>query len=102
MTVSGWDAIVIDPRDDVAVLLRDVVAGTSVRIRVDGILETVMATDMVALGHKIARRPISAGAHVHKYGESIASASVDIAAGQHVHVHNIASNRARKREGSAR
>lgn len=102
MTASGWDAIVIHPRDDVAVLLRDVVAGTSVRIRVDGALETVLATDKVALGHKIARRPIPAGAHVHKYGESIASAAVDIAAGQHVHVHNIASNRARKQEDDGR
>ena len=70
MTVSGWDAIAIDPRDDVAVLLRDVVAGTSVRVRVDGGLETVVATDMVALGHKIARRPISAGAHVSDAADS--------------------------------
>jgi altronate dehydratase len=102
MTASGWDAIAIDPRDDVAVLLRDVVAGSDVRVRVDGALETVTALDPIALGHKIARRPIPAGSHVRKYGESIASASVDIAAGQHVHVHNVASTRARKREGNGR
>jgi altronate dehydratase len=102
MTEAGWDAIAIDPRDDVAVLLRDVLAGTAVRVRVDGALETVLATDVIALGHKIARRHIKAGAHVRKYGESIASATVDISAGQHVHVHNVASNRARKREGSGR
>ena len=102
MTEAGWDAIAIDPRDDVAVLLRDVLAGTAVRVRVDGTLETVLAADVIALGHKIARRHIPAGAHVRKYGESIASASVDIAVGQHVHVHNITSNRARKQEGSGR
>lgn len=102
MTEDGWDAIAIDPRDDVAVLLRDVLAGTAVRVRVDGALETVVAADVIALGHKIARHDIKAGAHVRKYGESIASASIDIAVGQHVHVHNIASNRARKREGSGR
>jgi hypothetical protein len=54
------------------------------------------------LGHKIARRPIPAGAHVRKYGHPIASATADIATGRHVHVHNVASNRARKQQGTAR
>lgn len=102
MKEAGWDAIAIDPRDEVAVLLRDVSAGTAVRVRVDGALETVVAADGIALGHKIARRDIKAGAYVRKYGESIASASIDISVGQHVHVHNIVSNRARRREGSGR
>src|SRR5690242_7705224 len=42
------------------------------------------------MGHKIATRPISAGATVRKYGQVIGAATADIAPGQHVHVHNLA------------
>lgn len=46
----------------------------------------------VTLGHKIARRAIPKGEKVLKYGVSIGSASVDIAEGEHVHVHNMQSD----------
>jgi hypothetical protein len=46
----------------------------------------------VGLGHKIARRAIAAGEKVLKYGAPIGSAMRDIAAGQHVHVHNMQSD----------
>jgi predicted RecA/RadA family phage recombinase len=93
---EAWAAIAIDPRDSVAVLLRDIAAGESVAVRVAGAVETLVATQPVALGHKIARHALKAGAPVLKYGETIATATRDIATGEHVHVHNVASNRARK------
>ncbi len=97
MTVSAtWNAIAIDPRDSVAVVLRDIAAGETVTVRVDGRNETLVAVDAVALGHKIARGATGKGAPVLKYGETFASATRDIAVGQHVHVHNVTSNRARK------
>ena len=43
-------------------------------------------------GHKYARVAISAGAAVIKYGMPIGHAVVDIAPGEHVHVHNLATN----------
>jgi (2R)-sulfolactate sulfo-lyase subunit alpha len=46
----------------------------------------------VALGHKLARAPISKGDKVYKYGGPIGSATRDIAAGAHVHVHNLQSD----------
>lgn len=46
----------------------------------------------VGLGHKIARRAIAAGEKVVKYGAPIGSATRAIAAGQHVHVHNMKSD----------
>jgi altronate dehydratase small subunit len=95
VTPGAWDAIAIDPRDDVAVLLRDVAAGETVRVRAGGAVEALTAAGPVALGHKIARRAIGAGSPVLKYGEIIASATAAIPAGAHVHVHNVASNRAR-------
>jgi len=97
MTAAGnWNAIAIDPRDTVAVLLRDVAKGETVSVRVEGRVETLVATDPVALGHKIARQMVKSGTPVLKYGEPIASATCDISVGQHVHVHNVVSNRAKK------
>ncbi|HWM29361.1 MAG TPA: altronate dehydratase family protein [Woeseiaceae bacterium] len=40
-------------------------------------------------GHKIATRAIAAGEIVMKYGQPIGAATRDIAAGEHVHVHNV-------------
>jgi altronate hydrolase len=72
--------------DDVVVALRDLAAGARVRTT-DG--ELAVLTD-VPRGHKLAVRPVPAGGRVHKYGQSIGRASVAIAAGEHVHVHNLA------------
>lgn len=49
----------------------------------------------IAYGHKIALLDIPAGATVLKYGLSIGSATRDIRAGDHVHTHNVESNRGR-------
>ncbi|MBL8834698.1 MAG: UxaA family hydrolase [Alphaproteobacteria bacterium] len=91
-----WDAIVIHRDDDVAVALRDLAAGETARARRDGALVAVTAAAAIPLGHKIALRPIAAGTVVRKYGEAIGAATAPIAAGDHVHVHNVASQRARR------
>jgi altronate hydrolase len=52
--------------------------------------EQVTALDNIPMGHKIAVRRIAAGEIVRKYGQVIGVASADIAAGSHVHVHNLA------------
>lgn len=73
----------LNQSDDVVVALRDVPAGTSI----PG--ENVVTTQPVPAGHKVATRNIKAGAQVHRYGQIIGFATHDIAAGQHVHVHNL-------------
>ena len=55
----------------------------------------VVAGDDIAYGHKIALMDIAQGDTVLKYGLSIGSASYDIKAGDHVHTHNVESNRGR-------
>ncbi len=95
---SSWNAIAVDPRDNVAVLLSDVAAGDEVQIRSGTANERLVAVEAVPLGHKIARRTIRNGEHVLKYGEVIASARTEISVGQHVHVHNAVSNRAKVRQ----
>lgn len=44
----------------------------------------------VPFGHKVALSAIARGAPVIKYGVVIGHATADIAAGEHVHVHNLA------------
>jgi altronate dehydratase small subunit len=94
-THGGWDALVIHPEDDVAVVLRDVRCGESLRVRRAGSLVGVAARHDIPLGHKVALRLLRKGDAVRKYGECIGVTTVDIEPGSHVHVHNMTSRRAR-------
>ena len=42
----------------------------------------------IPFGHKVARRAISQGTAVIKYGVTIGTATQEIQVGEHVHVHN--------------
>jgi len=79
-------AIRVHPSDNVAVLAGDVRAGNVVRLADGTELEAVEA---VARGSKVALIPISRGEAVIRYGEEIGRATADIAAGEHVHTHNL-------------
>jgi altronate dehydratase len=65
-------------------------------VRRGGTIERVTAVAAIALGHKLALRALAAGAVVRKYGEAIGAASAAIAPGEHVHVHNLESQRAKR------
>jgi altronate dehydratase len=90
-----WDALVVHPDDDVAVALRDLVAGSMIVVRRAGALLRVVLGQDVPLGHKLALRALAQGDVIRKYGESIGVVTADIAVGAHVHVHNMKSRRAR-------
>lgn len=82
----------IDEADNVVTNVADEIpAGTEVDVK-GTVIETV---DDIPYGHKIALRPIAEGEDVIKYGLSIGSATEDIPAGSHVHIHNVESNRGR-------
>ena len=74
----------LHPSDDVVISLDQLVSGA--RIESEGIV----VAGLVPPGHKIATRAIGAGAPVRRYGQIIGFASQAIRAGQHVHVHNLA------------
>jgi altronate hydrolase len=84
-------AIVISAADNVATALDAIASGESVRAGES----MVVAVEAIPRGHKIALRAIAAGEQVIKYGSPIGTASADIAAGAHVHTHNVASTRGR-------
>ena len=68
----------IHPDDNVAVALTDLTIGEA------------GATAAIPAAHKLAIRPVRRGATVIKYGQPIGVATTDIAAGEWVHVHNLA------------
>lgn len=83
---SFASAHLIHPDDNVAVATMDISAGANVRA---GAIE-VRADADIPRGHKIALRVIASGAPVLKYGFQIGHALTDIAPGDHVHSHNLA------------
>ena len=76
------DALRIHAADTVAVALRDLATGEQVL--------GVRLSEPVVRGHKFALVAIAAGAVVTKYGSPIGRATRAVAAGAHVHSHNLA------------
>ena len=90
------EVFVLDPKDNVATLVsEDGKPGRGLDVTVDGRREKIELQDTIPFGHKFAIRAIKAGTPVIKYGHSIGTATVDIQPGQHVHIHNLESNRGR-------
>ena len=79
-------AIRIHLADDVAVAVEPVHAGDRVEIG-DA---TITARGEIPAGHKIALRDISSGEEIRKYGFPIGRATSDIARGDWIHSHNLA------------
>ena len=78
-------ALVLRPEDDVAVVTIDLSPGAELTYQGGRLL----VRQSVPRGHKLAMRPVGTGVQVRKYGQSIGRATRDIAAGDHVHSHNL-------------
>lgn len=77
--------------DDVGVTVMDISAGSTVgTVTLDGEpVGSIQLTNDVPLSHKVAVRDIPAGKEVIEYEHPIGTATQDIPAGSHVHVHNL-------------
>ncbi|ALI57030.1 UxaA family hydrolase [Celeribacter marinus] len=75
--------IILHPRDNVAIAMADIGAGEEIGSA------GVKTLQSAKQGHKVAVAPIAAGQNVIRYGQTIGQATVDIAAGEHVHVQNL-------------
>ena len=88
-------AIIMDPKDNVATLLSDVEVNDEVQVLTGDNAKALNVQEKIQFGHKFAMEGIKRGENVLKYGEIIGQATQDIGQGQHVHVHNVESNRGR-------
>lgn len=73
--------IQLHPDDDVLIARRQLVGGTP--------LGDIAVKGLIPAGHKVARHALAAGAPVRRYNQIIGYASQAIAAGEHVHTHNL-------------
>ena len=89
---TAWDAVQIDAGDNVAVALRDL--QRTARVLGAGRVRETTLHEPISMGHKFALGDLPAGAEVVKYGAPIGVTTRSIAAGRHVHVHNLVSRRA--------
>lgn len=87
------NAMIIDPRDNVAVAIEQIAKGDTVIYVCGGKEVSLPALEDITIYHKLATRDIAKGEPVVKYGEHIGIASSDIKAGEHVHVHNVEGHR---------
>ena len=71
----------LHPNDDVLIARAQLVGGAAV--------ENITVKGLIPPGHKVATRDISAGEPVRRYNQIIGFASKPIAAGEHVHTHNL-------------
>ena len=77
------DAIRLNPADNIVIALRDLGSGS--------VVPDVAAplAGPVSRGHKIAARAVAEGENVIRYGQIIGVATRSIAAGEHIHSHNL-------------
>lgn len=87
--------LLLDARDTAAVALTPIQPGAAVEVRGESGTVRVVAETLIPFGHKIAVASMGAGDPVVKYGEVIGYATTPIRPGQHVHVHNVRSGRAK-------
>jgi len=71
----------LHPADDVLIARQQLLSGASV--------EGIPVKGLIPAGHKIATHPIAPGEPVRRYNQIIGFASKPIAAGEHVHTHNL-------------
>ena len=78
-------AVVLNPQDNVAVVLQKVTAGDHIIFGKDSLI----AKENIPIGHKICIKAIPDGSNIMKYGTEIGRANQNIAVGSWVHSHNV-------------
>ena len=82
-------ALAANSKDNVAVVVEDVVAGDQVKVEGKQKRLTIDAIETIPFGFKIALGNLPQKSDIVRYGEIIGRATVDIKKGAQVHVHNI-------------
>src|ERR1700754_1761610 len=73
----------LNPADDVVIACRDLEPAPSL------LKENVVVKERIPSAHRVATRAIAGGEPVRRYNQIIGFATQPIAAGAHVHVHNL-------------
>lgn len=87
-------AVVLHKEDNVGTLIDSARKGEACTLQGERTGGVPLAAD-IAFGHKVCIAATPAGGDILKYGQVIGRATKAIAAGEHVHVHNVESGRGR-------
>ena len=71
----------LHPADDVVIARTQLISGTAI--------EDITTKGLIPPGHKVATKALNTGDAVRRYNQIIGFASKPIAAGEHVHTHNL-------------
>jgi hypothetical protein len=93
MNRNSASAIVIDEHDNVGLAITELKAGDVVTLKNGNSEKSVTLKNDIKFLHKFALCDIKTGDKILKYGQVIGGATQAIAAGEHVHTHNIKSLR---------
>ncbi len=91
-------AIVLNPKDNVAVALTNLREGELIEVPAGDDVVKIKLINDIPLGHKVAIKEIMEGEPILKYGEIIGIATKYIRPGEHVHVHNVRGLRGRPQD----
>ncbi len=89
MNKEKHNAILIDPKDNVAVAIDNLKKGQMARVKGDNYFDEITLAQDIPFGHKLALGFIQEDEEIIKYGEVIGAAMQNIEKGEHVHEHNI-------------
>ena len=87
--------IVMHPNDNVATALADLAQHQEILVRIGNEVSKIRVKGIIPFGHKLAIRVIHKGDNIIKYGEVMGRATQVIEPGEHAHIQNIESLRAR-------
>ena len=87
------EVIIINGKDNVATALKGLRAGAEVSVELQGRVQKITLLSDIPMGHKFVLKDLEEGEAVIKYGEPIGQSTVKITRGEHVHVHNVLSQK---------
>ena len=88
-------ALIANAKDNVATALTDLKEKDTIAIESNSREFNVNLKSSIPFGHKFSVADIKKGEEILKYGETIGIATKNISIGDHVHVHNVESQRGR-------
>lgn len=88
-------ALMMNRKDNVATALEKLEGGVPAQVILTSqeVFKELTPEKAIPSGHKLAVKGIGKGDRVLKYGQVIGNATQDIEPGDHVHIHNVMSNR---------
>ena len=92
---SQQEILIMDKSDNIGVIKQEIVKGQKIDIQSPDLQDHIEVKDDIPFGFKIALRDINQSEKIYKFGEAIGLASVPIAKGEMVHVHNVEGLRGR-------